>query len=148
MNESTTVKGETMQRTLDQRPHSIVFEGKGRTKQQDKDACDVNMMMAKYQRTGVLPGQNNFAPQYGDFSNVSDYQTAVQQIKEAETDFAALPSKIRGRFNNDPLDLINFMTDEANRDEAIKLGLMPETDPVVETPEVIPPITEAEPKAD
>jgi len=35
----------------------------------------------------------------------------------------ALPSDVRKRFSNDPAELIDFLADKKNDEEAIKLGL-------------------------
>lgn len=104
----------------------IFFEGPGRTKQAHKDECDINIMMAKYQKTGQMPAANPFRPIYGDFSHIDDYQAAVNQVHEAQESFADLPSQIRSRFRNDPAELLRFMEDPANTEEAIQLGLLPE----------------------
>jgi len=37
---------------------------------------------------------------------------------------ASLPSKIRDRFGNDPSQLLSFLADSSNKDEAISLGLV------------------------
>ena len=49
----------------------------------------------------------------------------------------ALDANVRKRFHNDPAELIDFVSDEKNRDEAVRLGLLqipefPKPDPLVE----------------
>jgi phage internal scaffolding protein len=46
----------------------------------------------------------------------------------------ALPAQIRSRFDNDPAKLIDFLENEQNHDEAIKLGLV---NPPGEMPQVV-----------
>jgi len=90
-----------------------------------KDECDINQIMARYQRTGVLsdvPGSSR--PMFGDFSNVSDYQSAQNAIVDVHDSFMSLPSSVRARFNNDPGYLLDFLAKVENRDEAISLGLV------------------------
>ena len=99
------------------------------TQQQFKEECDINNIIARYETTGLLtdplhPGTR--MPQFGDFSNVPDYlhaQTIIARTREA---FEALPSKIRDRFDNDPAQMLEFLQDESNREEAMKLGLVDE----------------------
>lgn len=104
-----------------------------------KDECDINIILEKFGVTGQLP-QTTVSPQYGDFSGVKDYHSAVNQIMATEDEFMALPAKLRARFNHDPMELVNFLFDEANRSEAIELGLIdgePVAQPIVsavETP--------------
>lgn len=45
-------------------------------------------------------------PKFGDFLGVSDYQTALNQVIEAEEAFDALPAKVRARFDNQPVDFL------------------------------------------
>ena len=42
---------------------------------------------------------------------------------QAQQSFESLPSELRGRFENDPAKLIDFLSDERNNAEAVKLGL-------------------------
>jgi phage internal scaffolding protein len=41
--------------------------------------------------------------------------------------FNDLPSSIRSRFGNDPAAFLDFVNDEGNADEMIKLGLIEKT---------------------
>ena len=47
----------------------------------------------------------------------------MNAIKAGDDAFAELPSNIRERFNNDPAEFVDFCLDEANNEEAAKLGL-------------------------
>ena len=46
----------------------------------------------------------------------------------------ALPSRVRRRFDNDPAELMEFLADEANREEAVMLGLIEKEEPVQPAP--------------
>lgn len=123
-----------------------VVETPSLTRQSEKDDCDINVMMAKYQTTGVEPRSNPRAPQWGDFSNVPAYQEALDIVRQADDDFALLPAEVRERFGNNPTGMLRFLSDEANRDEAIKLGLvMP---PPVEPPPQKVHVVNSTPDAD
>ena len=104
-----------------------------------RDECDINMIVERFGVTGQLPVKA-IEPSYGDFSGVTDYHTALNKIKAAEAEFMALPAKLRAKFDHDPNALLNFLENEANRNEAIELGLIdgePVAQPivsVVETP--------------
>ena len=88
-----------------------------------KDECDINVIVERFGVTGQIPVRA-IEPSYGDFSGVNDYHTALNKIKAAEAEFMALPAKLRARFDHDPNALLNFLENEANRDEAIQLGLI------------------------
>jgi phage internal scaffolding protein len=88
-----------------------------------KDECDINNILKQFNVTGLLP-ESPLSPRYGDFTGIVDYQSALNAVIAAEDGFMALPANIRSRFENNPENLINFLNDESNRDEAIKLGLV------------------------
>ncbi len=116
---------------------------KKRVKQSEAEACDINVMMKRWQSGGVPPipsGQEA----YGDFSSVGSYIQALDAVMLAESSFNKLPSAVRTKFENDPAQLIEFIADPANEDEARDLGLLepkpPETPPAPpETPPVPDP---------
>lgn len=93
-----------------------------------RDECDINVMVQRFQRTGV-PDSPPVPPGVQDFSQVHDFQSAMQVIIESQSAFASLPSRLRERFGNDPSRYLEFVYDEANRDEAVKLGMIPAPPP-------------------
>lgn len=113
---------------------------KVRTVQADKDACDINKIMARYAKTGELPPGIGIGS-YGDFSEVGEYLDAVTAVERAKEQFAALPSKVRERFANDPARLLAFVHDSRNLEEARALGLLGDV-PAPATPE---PVAAAKP---
>lgn len=110
--------------------------GESKTDQSFKDECDVNKIMEKYKTVenynAVIALQNpgRAKPRFGDFADMPDFTAAQNTIVQAQAMFNALPSNIRDRFANDPGEFLAFMSDEKNKDEAIKLGLC-EADPMV-----------------
>ena len=96
------------------------------TIQSAKDECDINLIVANAER-GMLSASmiNQREPRYGDFSELGDYQSALNQVMAAQTMFAELSAEVRRRFDNDPAKLLEFVGDAENRAEAIKLGLVP-----------------------
>lgn len=110
---------------------SISFPESGLTKQSFRDDTDVNLILAKYQRTGVLDFVEKREGQYGDALPV-DFQTSLDTVIAANQMFADLPSSLRKRFGNSPVEFVEFCSDPANRDEGVKLGLF-------NAPPVLPP---------
>lgn len=101
-----------------------------------KDDTDINKIIKKYhaeQRLLQAPNKGY----YGDFSNAPTYLEARQSLINAQVAFNNLPSDVRKRFDNDPHQLLSFLDDSNNRDEAIKLGLI---DPPPPPPSNIPNI--------
>lgn len=117
----------------------VSFEGcKVRTQQHFKDECDINRIVKKAMKSGVLPSGSR-APMFGDFSDVS-FQSMQDCILVAKSAFDRLSSSVRLRFNNNPDELLSFISDPANQDEAIKLGLIDAPAPVVPEPIVPEPV--------
>lgn len=99
------------------------LEGKSRTKQSFKDECDINIILKKYNLTGQLPAMKN-NPLFGDFSQIQDYQESMNIILKAEEQFNSLPAVLRERFKNDTGAFLDYMNNDANKEEMIKLGLI------------------------
>lgn len=94
------------------------------THQSMKRECDINAIMSKWQKTGILEHRNNYQGQYGDFTNTpQDYQESMNQVLAAQEMFESLPSSVRRRFGNDPGAFLDFVADPDNLDEMKKMGL-------------------------
>lgn len=91
--------------------------------QSEKDECDINTIVRRFGLTGQLP-QGVRAPTYGDFHGISDFHEAANAIAESYEAFEQMPADVRTRFDNDPGKFVDFCSDESNRSEAIKLGLV------------------------
>ncbi|AKI26884.1 internal scaffolding protein VP3 [Gokushovirinae Bog5712_52] len=90
--------------------------------QDARDECDINTIVKNFGLTGSLPDVV-VPPSYGDYTGVSDFQSAMNAVRQAAEDFMALPAQVRSRFENDPQRYLEFFTDPKNQDEAIRLGL-------------------------
>lgn len=99
----------------------------GRTRQSFAKDADINNVMRRYSKTGILgdPSAVKRNLFFGDFSEVGSFQEHVDMVNDANGRFALLPAEIRSRFGNDPAQLIAFCNDEGNYDEAVSLGLLP-----------------------
>lgn len=103
----------------------IMFDpDEDRTKQEHKKECDINHIMAKFQKTGLLNHVSKYAPRYGDMPSAEELEHAKFQIAEANSMFQELPSSIRKRFSG-PEEYLNFVTDKKNRKELQEMGLLP-----------------------
>jgi phage internal scaffolding protein len=93
-------------------------------KQEFAEECDINTIARRFGITGELPSGVRM-PSYGDFSSVVDFHTAFNAVALANEAFETMPADVRSRFQNDPGKFVDFCSDESNRDEAIRLGLVP-----------------------
>ncbi len=95
------------------------------TRQSMTAECNINNIMAKFKETGVIEHTNEHKGQYGDFTEVTDYHTALTHVTKAQAMFLSLPAKLRAQFGNDPGEFLHFTNDPENIDEMRKMGLLP-----------------------
>lgn len=76
---------------------------------------------------GIAPPNQNMMqpPVYGDMTDqpetLMEYHKRLKILKE---NFEQLPAETRERFRNEPLEMFDFLSDEKNREEAEKIGLI------------------------
>lgn len=93
--------------------------------QSAKDECDINIIL-KRMASGVHPNFAERQAQYGDFTtSATSYHDALNVVAESNAAFAALPAEVRARFHNNPAELLDFVHDRKNLEEARTLGLVP-----------------------
>lgn len=130
---------------IKKRPYPRVskkFHGKSLTKQSMTDECNINLIMKRIMKGEHINHVNSAQPLYEHAPEVTDYAESLQIIKDAEAAFAALPSRIRADFKNEPEEFLKFANDPQHDQEMIDMGLRkrkpPEKPPVPPTPEPIP----------
>lgn len=119
-------------------------QAQGRTHQEFKDECDVNLIIPKYDRTGLLTHLNEAIAQYGDYSEVNEFQESMNLVISATENFMQIPSNIRQMFNNDPGQFFEFATNPANNEKMIELGLATPIDNAYEKQPKVPPAESTE----
>lgn len=120
--------------------YATVNQDENITQQADAKDCDINVIMSRYMNTGQLP-QLTEEGRYGDFSQVTDFRTALEAVRAAEALFAEVPAKIRKEFDNDPAKFLEFVDDPNNKEKLYDMGLAqrPEVEPEpAPTPAPIP----------
>jgi len=102
---------------------------KSMTQQQFRDECDINVIMKRYERSGTLPeGISGAQPQFGDFSDVPDFQTIQNTVVAVQMAFNRLPASTRARFDHSPQKALDFLSNSENTPEAFKLGMISQED--------------------
>lgn len=99
-----------------------MFDDVSLTQQHLKKSSDVNYIINKYEKTGVIDNVKTNG-RYIDCT-AADYHQACNLAIQAEESFMSLPSAVRKRFANDPGELLAFLDDPSNRKEAESLGLL------------------------
>lgn len=111
------------------------------TQQHFRDESDINTIVDRFMRTGVLPDPVSM-PQYIDAEGVYDFKEAMNFVRSSEEAFMRLDAKIRSRFHNSPREFVEFFGDPANRSEAERLGLV-NPSPVKQEPAPVAPVVAA-----
>jgi len=109
-------------------PVALDFDGvKSLAHQSFKGEADVNNIMSRYTKTGLLVDPSiprSRSPQYGDFTSGNDFTSIQRRVAAVNQAFEALDSDIRKMFDNDPSKMLDFISNPANAAEAFKLGLI------------------------
>ena len=104
----------------------IVFTDPSMTQQHFKDETMIDNILQKYAETGFLT--DPFTPkrpiQFGDFSDVTDFQTAQNSVARATEYFESLPSHIRASFSNSPAEFLQALNDPEQRGKLEELGFV------------------------
>jgi phage internal scaffolding protein len=112
--------------------------------QSKKKECDINRIVKRAINKDGSINQNvvnavaKTPGRFGDFTNAPDFQEAQDRVNKMNEEFMALDPQVRKRFNNNPSELVEFLYDPKNKEEAIELGLLPKpvkTVKKLETPE-------------
>lgn len=112
---------------------------KSRTKQAMRDESNINFIVAKYQKTGMVEHLNKYQGDYAEFESI-DYHEAMNLVVGAQQMFESLPSSVRSRFQNDPAQFLDFVGDGANATEMREMGLLkPERPTFIEPAPFTPP---------
>ena len=122
----------------------IVFTEPSMTQQHFKDETMIDNILQKYAETGFLT--DPFSPkrpiQFGDFSDVTDFQTAQNSVARATEYFESLPSHIRASFSNSPAEFLQALNDPEQRGKLEELGFVAPEPPKEPQPT---PATEVKP---
>lgn len=109
------------------KPHprvQVSFAGEiSRCKQSPRDETDINLIMARFEKDGILEHLNQHQGDYGNFIGFEDYHTSMNRIRDAEEAFATIPASVRARFNNDPAEFLRVAQDPDQHGLMVELGL-------------------------
>jgi phage internal scaffolding protein len=99
------------------------IKGESMTQQHMAAETDINNIMKKYEKTGIVTHLAKYQGDYQDFTVMPDFHTAMNTIREADEMFLTLPASVRDKFDNDPGKFVEFATDDCNHDALVDLGL-------------------------
>ena len=108
-----------------------------KTEQCHREDCDINTIINRYKKTGVLGDSASQVRDmvFGDFSSMPDRLTSEIAVAEAKENFMKLPLNVRSHFDHDMGKLLKALNDPAQIPTLENLGIVKKAAPVVGTPE-------------
>lgn len=99
------------------------------TRQEFAEECDLGAIVRRF--SGTHEGREAIKNAQGyvegarfeDVSEAPDFQTVQNIINRGTEAFMGLPASLRTRFDNDPVQFLDFVHDPSNLDELRKLGI-------------------------
>jgi len=97
---------------------------KSMTRQEMAEECDINAIMKRYEKTGMIPVDSHGVPQYLDLTMTPDnLMQAMDLMIEAEASFMLLPAETRKEFDNDAMRFVEFASNPDNVERMRTWGL-------------------------
>jgi len=103
--------------------------GKSVTQQQFKKDADINTIADRH-----FKGAGRFGAQIGNpaatrkprFMDISsiEFHSMLNKVVDTQEAFRSLSARTKGRFNNDPYQLLRFVENPDNRAQALEMGLI------------------------
>lgn len=107
--------------------------GDDRTVQTHKKACDINHIVARNAKDGILSHAAKYAPQYGAVT-AYDYEEMLNAVADVKTMYAELPAEVRREFGNESA-FLSFMQTRTPEEIVEKLPILAR--PGTQLPDVI-----------
>lgn len=105
--------------------HLKNFSKEGRTVQAHKDECDINKIMSRWKKTGMIDHVNSKQASFEDLTVLPErYQDAMNYVLEAQNMFMELPANVRREFDNDPGKLLEALEDPQQVETLQGLGIL------------------------
>lgn len=106
-------------------PVKVTFTKPSLTEQSHRNECNINAIVDRYKRTGILGGIDQARDMFfGDFTEVGSFHDVQNIIAEAREKFFNLPSYVRESFGNDPARFLDALKDASQLGKLIDLGLV------------------------
>lgn len=115
---------------------NLTFTKPSLTEQSHRKECNINCIIDRYKRTGVLGTIEQTRDMfYGDFANVGTFHEAQNLLAESREKFMALPSNVREAFGNDVTKFLDALRDNSQIGKLIDLGIVKKVAENIATPE-------------
>lgn len=136
--ERTRVQTSDLKEVTDKETGEIRLEKRvSMTQQHHAKNTNINAILRRFERTGVLP-MRTAQPLQGPVPDVESFHDAMNTVIKGRQAFDQLPSKIREEFGNSPEAFLHAFGDETQHERLRELKLMAPLPPPP-PPETPPP---------
>lgn len=110
--------------------------GESRTQQHFKDEVNINNIIKRYNKTGVISHVQRAQARYGDFTQMADYCENLDMVAKAQQGFEQLPAEVRNHpgIKNSLGNFMEFMKKAENKEQLQKWGFVKADEPKIEPP--------------
>lgn len=115
------------------RVHTGNFD-KTLTEQNHKERVQIQNILHRFTKTGMLTHVNSLQGTYEDFPTALDFQTMQNIIANAKSMFESIPAQIRAKFKNDPAVFLEAVHDPSMRENLLEMGFSEDHLPPAEGP--------------
>jgi len=109
---------------------------KSMTQQNAAEEADINTIVKRFGITGQLPNVV-MPPTVQDFTEVFDFQSAMNVLAAAKESFAKMPAEVRAQFGNNPAGFVSYVdaaVEAGDLEQLRKWGLAVPAAPAPQTP--------------
>lgn len=93
------------------------------TVQSDAESCDINRIVAQFDRTGLVTHLAKGMPEFIDVSELTDFRETVDAVSRMRDWFMQLPAALRAEFSNDPAEMLDRISDPSWDARLQELGI-------------------------
>lgn len=94
-----------------------------KTQQHFRDECNINQIIAKYNKTGIIQHVSRNRQRFGEFMDLADHAINLDKVAKAQQSFDQLPSAIRNEFGNSITGFFEFIKKPQNKQQCIDWGI-------------------------
>lgn len=84
---------------------------------------DINRIISKYNKTGIITHIARAKKVYGDFTELKDVAEAMDTTTKAQAVFESLPAELRNKFGNSIPGFFEYIHDPNNREQCEQWGI-------------------------
>lgn len=92
--------------------------------QQFKDECDVNRVIARFEKTGQITHLAKMEGRYVGLGESTDLMTALNRVRKAEEAFMSLPAELRAKCDHDPARFLDMINDPSKHEMLSDYGVI------------------------